>query len=192
MTHSNTKTIINLFESRGQSQYGSEAVSQLEHALQAALLAEQQGAPPHLIAAALLHDVGHLIHDLPEDAPDRGIDDAHELLAAQYLAKLVHHSVIAPIRLHVESKRYLCATKAGYFEMLSQPSIASLELQGGPMSNDELSRFEAHPAFEDAIKLRHWDDEAKVAGLPTPDLNHFIPVLEQVVISNSSINEIGN
>src|SRR5579871_1803106 len=134
--------IDRLFRERGRSRYGGEAVTQLEHALQAAALAEQEGARPALIAAALLHDVGHLLHDLPDDAPERDVDDRHESLAARWLAGRFGPEVVDPVRLHVAAKRYLCATAPGYLDGLSPPSLHSLELQGGPMSPGQARRFE--------------------------------------------------
>lgn len=165
--------LVELFREHGNSQYGGEAVSQLEHALQSADLAEQSGASPPLITAALLHDVGHLLHNLPEDAPEQGIDDHHEVLAARRLHKLFGPAVVEPVRLHVAAKRYLCAVESGYLEQLSAPSRLSLELQGGPMTSEEVSAFRAHPQCDAAIALRRWDDTAKVPGLPTPGLDHF-------------------
>ena len=171
--------ILELFERSGHSQYGAEAVTQIEHALQAVALAQADGAGPGLIAAALLHDVGHLLHALPADAPERGIDDHHENSAAHRLARLFPPSVTDPIRLHVAAKRYLCAVEPMYLEKLSGPSIVSLRLQGGPMSAAEVAAFETQPSFRDAVRLRRWDDEAKVPGRPTPTLAEFATYLRQ-------------
>jgi phosphonate degradation associated HDIG domain protein len=170
--------IRRLFRERGGSQYGGEAVSQLEHALQAAQSAETEGAQPSLIAAALLHDVGHLLHKLPDDAPDDGIDDRHEALAASWLSKRFGSAVVEPVRLHVTAKRYLCSVDAEYARQLSPPSQLSLKLQGGPMTPEEARQFEAHPFFDDAVRLRRWDEAAKVVGLPTPDLEHYARIVE--------------
>jgi len=169
--------ILELFARSGDSQYGHEAVSQREHALQAAWFAERAGAPPALIAAALLHDVGHLLHDLAEDAPEQGIDDRHEELAAQWLAERFGPEVVEPVRLHVAAKRYLCTTDPEYDRLLSPPSRLSLRLQGGPMTPEETAAFESGPHGRAAIDLRRWDDAAKVPGLPTPGLEHFAPAL---------------
>jgi len=167
-----------MFRKRGGSQYGGEAVTQEEHALQAALLAEQAGAAPPLVAAALLHDVGHLLHDLPEDAPDHGVDDAHEDLAAHWLQGWLPPETVEPVRLHVAAKRYLCATDANYFSRLSPPSILSLKLQGGPMSAEEICDFRSSPFFRDALRLRAWDEAAKIPALPTPTVDHFLKSVE--------------
>jgi phosphonate degradation associated HDIG domain protein len=165
--------VIRLFEARGRDAYLGEPVSQAEHALQAAHLAEAAGAPGPLVVAALLHDVGHLLHDLGEDAADRGIDARHERSGASWLVKNFGPRVAGPARLHVDAKRYLCAVEASYFEGLSDASKLSLALQGGPMTPDEVAAFEANPHHLDAIRLRRWDDEAKVPGLDVPGLDHY-------------------
>lgn len=184
---SRVEEIIELFAARGDSQYGGEAVTQLEHALQAALLAEQEQAPPELIVAALLHDVGHLLHDLPADAPDAGIDDRHENSAANYLCRHFPQRVVEPVRLHVPAKRYLCAIDAQYMQSLSQPSVVSLALQGGPMSAEEVAEFARHPYADDAVRLRRWDDAAKIPRLPTPPLAHFARYVRQTVLKSSPV-----
>jgi phosphonate degradation associated HDIG domain protein len=173
--------IARLFNERGDSEYGGEAVTQLEHALQGAMLAEQDGADSALISAVLLHDVGHLLHNLSDDAPDHGIDDHHEVLAARWLSRRFGPEVVEPARLHVAAKRYLCATDSDYQASLSPPSLLSLKLQGGPMSAEEARQFEASPHFKAAIRLRHYDDQAKVAGLATPDLGHFLELVRAVL-----------
>jgi phosphonate degradation associated HDIG domain protein len=178
-----TSEILELFRLRGDSQYGSEPVSQREHALQAAWFAEQQGADPCLVTAALLHDVGHLLHDLPEDAPDRGIDDHHETLAARWLQRRFPAEVCAPVQLHVAAKRYLCAVEPEYHNQLSPASILSLRLQGGPMSEQERMAFERLPGAAAAIRLRRWDDAAKITGLQTPPLEHFARQLDACLAS---------
>ena len=178
---------LKLYRERGDSEYGGEPVTQLEHALQCAMLAENENASPALIAAALLHDVGHLLHDvghllhqLPDDAPGQGVDDAHEELGYRYLAQTFGDAVAEPVRLHVPAKRYLCATDSEYFAKLSEPSVVSLKLQGGSMTDTEVAEFNANPFAEDAVRLRQWDDEAKIAGLETPPLEHFAQYLEAV------------
>ncbi len=172
--------LIKLLELRGDSQYGGEAVTQLEHALQSAALAEREQAPATLIAAALLHDVGHLLHNLPDHAPDEGIDDHHETSAGHYLRKLFPDAVTEPVRLHVAAKRYLCAVDPEYMGLLSQPSIVSLGLQGGPMSSEEVAAYRQLPHSEDAVRLRKWDDEAKDPEFVTPPLAHFAQYVREV------------
>jgi phosphonate degradation associated HDIG domain protein len=178
--HPITANILALFEDRGDSQYGGEAVTQREHALQAACLAQQAGASPALIVASLLHDLGHLLHGLPEDAPEQGVDDVHEELAARWLKQFFGAEVIAPVQLHVAAKRYL-SRDADYRRRLSAPSEQSLMLQGGPMSDAEAAEFAAHLHFDTAVQLRKWDDEAKIAGLKTPPIAHFAGYIDQVL-----------
>jgi [1-hydroxy-2-(trimethylamino)ethyl]phosphonate dioxygenase len=160
------------FARRGGDTYG-EGVSQLEHALQCAVCAERDGAAPALIAATLLHDIGHLVHDLPQDIADQGIDTQHESLGSAWLSQHFGPAVTEPVRLHVAAKRYLATTEAGYFELLSPASVQSLRLQGGPMSDEECARFAAEPFADDAVRLRRWDDEGKAVGATTPGLAHF-------------------
>jgi len=171
--------IERLFAARGQESYG-EGVSQLAHGLQCAALAERQGATDSEIVAALLHDVGHLIHDLPETIADEGIDTEHESLGAAWLSQHFGPEVSDPVRLHVAAKRYLCAAEAGYFDALSPASVQSLALQGGPMTAAEQAAFRREPGFEAAIRLRWLDDEGKDPALQTPPLAHFRKVVEAV------------
>lgn len=172
------RSIVEMFRKSGDSQYGGEAVTQREHALQAALLARKCGLPPAEIVAALLHDVGHLLHALPDDAPEQGIDDVHEELAAAWLEKHFVSEVVEPVRLHVAAKRYLCAVESDYFAKLSPPSVLSLELQGGPMTPTEVESFRNNRHHEAAVRLRRFDEEAKVPGMPTPTVEEFVSELE--------------
>jgi [1-hydroxy-2-(trimethylamino)ethyl]phosphonate dioxygenase len=160
------------FARRGVETYG-EGVSQLEHALQCAACAERDGASAALIAATLLHDIGHLIHDLPVDIADQGIDAQHESLGSAFLSQYFGPDVTEPVRLHVAAKRYLATTEPGYFDLLSPASVQSLHLQGGLMKADEATLFADEHYAEDAVKLRRWDDEGKIVGAKTPDLAHF-------------------
>ena len=167
--------ILELFRQRGDSEYGNEAVTQQEHALQTATLALDAGADSDLITAALLHDIGHLLHDLPDDAPDQGVDDRHEVTGAHWLEERFGEAVVGPVRLHVPAKRYLCAVDPQYYALLSAPSKQSLELQGGAMTPNEVAEFEGDPQFQRAVQLRRWDDEAKIPDAPTPALEDFAP-----------------
>lgn len=169
--------IVDLFETRGNEQYGAEAVNQTEHALQCATLAENEGASVELIAASLLHDLGHLMHEHGEDHLDFGIDDAHQYFALPRLRGLFSDAVLVPIRLHVDAKRYLCATESGYWDGLSPASKRSLELQGGVYSQEEAQAFIAQPYAPDAVQLRRWDDLAKVRDRATSSLLHFVDYL---------------
>jgi len=179
--------VATLFQSRGDSEYGGEGVSQREHALQAALLAQQAGANEALVAAALLHDIGHLLHDLPDDAPEQHIDDVHENRAAAWLTHHFGPHVTEPVRLHVAAKRYLCAVDPDYLNELSPPSVTSLRLQGGPMSVSEIAQFKTSSHYSSALRLRRWDDAAKVPSLVTPSVEEFVELLDRVAISEPPV-----
>jgi len=178
MLHPITQEILILFETNGGSMYGGEAVTQLEHALQCAELAKQHHATNELITASLLHDIGHLLHDLPDDASDNGIDDMHELLGERYLTKHFKLAAVEPVKLHVQAKRYLCATEPGYLESLSTPSKISLEFQGGVMNEEEVALFENNEFYKEAVALRRWDDLAKDPNLASPSINTFTTAIE--------------
>ena len=169
--------ITQAFAKRGHEGYG-EGVTQLDHALQCALCAERDGASEALIAATLLHDIGHMLHDLPEDVAEQGIDTQHESLGSAWLSQYFGPEVSEPVRLHVEAKRYLAAVEPGYYGRLSEASILSLKLQGGVFTSEEAKRFEELPFARDAVKLRRWDEEGKEVGMKTPDLAHFCRYVE--------------
>ena len=169
--------IATLLEGRGNGRYGLHDVTQLQHALQAAALAEAEGCSSALIAAALLHDVGHLVHDLGENPAGEGVDDRHEEVGRAWLGSIFGPEVTEPVRLHVAAKRYLCATEAGYSERLSPDSVLSLRLQGGPMTSAEAGAFRALPHAEAAVRLRRFDEAAKEKDLSTPPVAHFLPHL---------------
>lgn len=170
--------VVRVLRDEGGARYGREPVSQLEHALQSADLALRAGARPALIVAAMLHDIGHLTDPEAERADDEARDVKHEATGAQWLAGLFGEDVLTPIRLHVAAKRYLTAIDDGYMATLSPQSVRSLELQGGPYSEVEAERFIAARHAADAVLLRRWDDEAKVAGRITPPLEHFVPFMD--------------
>ena len=163
----------------GEQLYGYEAVSQLAHGLQCAAYAETEGASPDLIAAALLHDVGHLVDKHFERGQVNAVDRRHEAIGAAYLARAFPPSVTEPIRLHVAAKRYLCAVDDGYLATLSPASVRSLELQGGPYTAAEAETFIAQPYADDAVRLRRWDDLAKDPAAVTPPLAHLMTYVEQ-------------
>ncbi len=168
-------TVLGWLRHRANGFYGGEAVTQLEHALQCASLAQAAGAAPALVAAALLHDIGHLA--------DNGGDEKcpHGTLAARLLGGLFGPDVTEPIRLHIDAKRYLCATDPSYWSGLSAASKRSLEWQGGLFLRDDAAAFIAQPYSGDALRLRRWDDAAKVLGAPTQALEAFIPVMRTVM-----------
>lgn len=161
----------------GAEAYFGEPVTVLAHSLQSAWFVRRKGGADMLVAAALLHDVGHLLHDEGEDAADRGIDTLHEELGAQALAGHLPSAVLDPIRLHVAAKRYLCFAHPRYLAALSPASVESLALQGGPMTAEEAEAFLKLPHAHDAIALRHADDAAKVPQLAVPELETYRPLL---------------
>lgn len=165
--------LVALFEAKGSLAYG-ECVTQLEHALQCAMLAERDGADDALVTAALLHDIGHMVHRDAETAFEAGIDDCHERLGARYLQRWFVPAVTQPIALHVEAKRYLVACEPGYWNALSEVSRRSLQLQGGAMSFDELRRFSEQEGAFQALALRRWDDQGKAEGLRLAPLEYFL------------------
>jgi [1-hydroxy-2-(trimethylamino)ethyl]phosphonate dioxygenase len=176
----NIDEIFELLQERGHGSYFGEPVSQLEHALQCAHFAEQEDAAPSLVVAALLHDVGHLLHGEDEGVADGGTDMEHELLGDEWLSARFGPEVTQPIKLHVAAKRYLCATDPAYFGKLSPASVQSLKLQGGPMTLAEVAEFAADPFARNGIRLRHWDDLAKDPSLTVEPLSHYRPVLESI------------
>ncbi len=166
--------IARLMAENGRKQYGLHDVTQLQHALQSAWLAEQDGAEAPLIAAALLHDIGHMTHALGENPAAGGIDDRHEEVGYAFLAPWFGPEVTEPVRLHVAAKRYLCAAEPDYLARLAPDSILSLKLQGGPMTEAESAAFRALPHAEAALRLRRYDEEAKVKDMQTPPLETFM------------------
>lgn len=161
----------------GARRYGGEPVTQLEHALQSAAKAREEGASDALVAAALLHDVGHMLHQFERDAMKRGFDDAHEERGADLLARWLGPDVSEPVRLHVAAKRYLCAVQPEYWEGLSPVSRRTLDLQGGVFTANEAEAFIAAPFAADAVRLRRWDDLAKNPDRAVPDLQVYRDLL---------------
>jgi len=171
--------ISRAFADRGSEAYG-ENVSQLDHALQCAWLAQRDGADDSLIAAALLHDYGHLFEDRGDAAAHDRRDARHELHGAKALKRWFGPEVAGPVALHVLAKRYLCAAEPGYEAALSPASVLSLKLQGGRFTPAQCRRFERNQFATDAIHLRRWDDAGKVEGLVVPGLEHYWPLLSRV------------
>jgi phosphonate degradation associated HDIG domain protein len=178
--------IRDIYANRATKKYGLSDVNQLQHALQSATLAEQQGETPSLIVAALVHDIGHMVHDLSEDPASAGIDDRHEELGAAWLDRHFGPDVAEPVRLHVPAKRYLCAVDRAYFSLLSEDSVRSLALQGGPMSPDEVAEFEQHPHAKAAVRLRRIDEAAKDPNAITPTVDHFMRYVDLVLRATST------
>jgi phosphonate degradation associated HDIG domain protein len=174
--------ILAIFHQRGDEAYFGENVTTTEHCLQAAYFAQAAAAPPGLIVAALLHDIGHLIEDVPSDIADWTVDAQHERVGGRWLAQRFRAEVSEPVRLHVPAKRYLLATDAAYFEKLSPASVVTLKLQGGPMAAHEVAQFETEPFYKDAVRVRQWDDQGKFAGLKTPDVSDYRALIEAMAI----------
>ena len=174
--------ILAIFQKRGAGAYFGESVSMTEHALQAAYFAQTAAAPPGLILAALLHDIGHLVEDVPSDIADWTADAHHEEVGSRWLARRFGAEVSEPVRLHVPAKRFLLATDAGYFAKLSPASVITLKLQGGPMAAHEVATFETERYCKEAVRVRQWDDQGKVTGLTTPSLGDYRTLIENLAI----------
>jgi [1-hydroxy-2-(trimethylamino)ethyl]phosphonate dioxygenase len=173
--------IADIFLRRGSESYLGEAVTMSEHMLQGAFLAEQSGAGDELVAAALLHDIGHYTNEFGEDYIDQGFDNLHDEAGARVLHGFFPSVVVACVRLHVAAKRYLCATDPSYFGKLSKASVATLKLQGGPMSLEEAAEFRDDPFHAEAVRVRLWDEAGKVPGLRTPPFDYYAPLLQRVI-----------
>jgi gamma-butyrobetaine dioxygenase len=166
------KAIAELFAGPGARDYLGETITIGVHMRQAGALAEAAGAAAPLVAAALLHDVGHLRNET---------DDRHGEAGARWLSQWFGEAVTEPVRLHVAAKRFLCATEPGYFGLLSQESVRTLVLQGGPMTPEQAAAFEALPFAPDAVAVRRWDDEAKDPAVTPPGFAHFEPLLNSLL-----------
>ena len=184
MVHDLAHELRTLYESEGRRRYGLESISQLEHALQAAAVAEANSEPPAMILAALLHDVGHLVGGNHEDVAKEGVDDRHETVGAAWLEPRLGRMVSEPVRLHVAAKRYLCAVDPGYAASLALDSILSLSLQGGPMSKSDVESFLREASAQEAIRLRRLDERAKAPEARTPSFDHFLRYLSAATRSN--------
>ena len=183
MTALTIEGIEALFARRGGEQYSGEPVTQLGHALQCAALAEADGADAALVTAALLHDLGHLVADHGATPTLRGIDDRHQAAALPLLSSLFDKRVLGAIGLHVDAKRYLCATRPGYHAALSEDSKRSLVLQGGVFDAAQAATFVTHAGAADAVRVRVWDDLAKSPSMVTPSLTHFLERARRVVVA---------
>lgn len=184
MSTADLQHLVDLYDGPLARRFYDEAVTELAHGLQAAELARAAGASDALVAAALLHDVGHLVvGDLVAIDEDLDGDARHEAAGARHLRRWFGPEVCGPVALHVTAKRFLCAVRPGYLEDLSPSSVRSLAVQGGPMNGPEVERFRSNPAWADAVALREWDDQAKVAGAETTTFTDWLPLLESLRIS---------
>jgi phosphonate degradation associated HDIG domain protein len=173
--------LAEVFARRGAESYLGEAVTMAEHMLQGAFLAEREGAGDALVAAALLHDVGHFTGEFGAYTPADRKDRHHDRAGGAILAPFFPPEVAEPVRLHVAAKRYLCAVEPDYLKKLSRASTHSLMLQGGPMSEAEAARFRANPHHLSAVRVRRWDDAGKVAGMKTRAFADYAPMLQRLV-----------
>ncbi len=171
--------VIEVYERDGMARY-DEAVTQVEHAVQSAEWARRSGADDALVAAALLHDLGHLLSGDHRDGDFRERDLHHEEVAARFLSRWFGPEVTEPIRLHVAAKRYLCAVEPGYLDGLSPASVRSLELQGGPMSVADATAFAELDGATAATELRRWDDLAKDPDRHPVPLSTFADLLTRL------------
>lgn len=167
--------IFGLYEKHGHEDYIGEPVSQIEHMCQSAQLAEKEGFDEETILAAFFHDIGHLFSHLqPSDSMGGFGTKRHEQIGADYLRRLGFSEKIAKlVENHVQAKRYLTYRKPEYFDLLSEASRQTLIYQGGPMSENEAIEFEQDPLYEASLKMRIWDEEAKLEFIPIPDLNVY-------------------
>jgi phosphonate degradation associated HDIG domain protein len=180
--HPAIEFIVHCFETKGDGVYGDEQVTQRQHALQSAKLAMDQDASDSLVAAALLHDLGHILADEPmPDSRQKNLDDRHEYRAYDWLVDAFGKAVAEPIGNHVLAKRYLCTVEPGYLEKLSPTSHKSYLDQGGPLPPATCEQFEASEFFDDSVRLRRWDDLAKEPHLQTPPLESYLPLLERLL-----------
>ena len=179
MTADPIQVIADLFAGHGARDYLGEPVTQASHMLQAAALAQASAAPQPLVAAALLHDVGHFTSAITGHDLMRGTDNRHSAAGADWLAQWFGEEVTEPVRLHVAAKRYLCAVEPGYLAKLSPASVYTLGVQGGPMEAAELAEFEAHPQGGAALRLRRWDDAAKDPAARPTAFGYYRPLLRR-------------
>ncbi len=173
--------IGSIFDRRGGEEYLGEPVTMGEHMLQGATIAEQTGQPEEIIVGALLHDIGHFTSEFGTYHPDDTEDRHHEDAGAAVLERFFPSVITDCCRYHVAAKRYLCATKPEYFKRLSPASVHTLELQGGPMTADEVTAFEANPNLKEIIAVRYLDEAGKREGMETPDFWHFAPMVQRMV-----------
>lgn len=173
--------IGDIFERRGGEEYLGEPVTMAEHMLQGATIAEQNGMDEEIIVGALLHDIGHFTSEFGTFNMNDTEDRHHEDAGAEVLARFLPEVIVDCVRYHVAAKRYLCATKPDYFSRLSEASVHSLNLQGGPMSDDEVAQFEKNPNLGQIVQVRYLDEAGKRSGMKTPGYRHFAPMVQRMV-----------
>ena len=173
--------IADIFERRGAESYLGESVTMSQHMLQGAVLAEREGASDELVAAALLHDIGHYTSEFGPYSPDDTEDNHHDEAGAKVLEHFFPPVITECVRLHVAAKRYLCATDKTYYGKLSEASRHTLALQGGAMDETEVAAFRRNPFYAEAVRVRIWDEGGKDPQMATPPFRHYVPVLQRVV-----------
>ena len=173
--------LADIFERRGGEEYLGEPVTMAEHMLQGAYLAEQAGESEAIVTAALLHDIGHFTSEFGMFSMDDTHDRYHEEAGANVLAGFFPSVVTDCVRHHVAAKRYLCAVDPDYFDKLSEASVHSLNLQGGPMDTREVEAFERNPNLADIVKVRHFDDAGKLPDMEIPGFSHYAPLVQRVI-----------
>ena len=175
--HATADRVLDFLSTAGEMEYHGERVSQLEHALQAANLAHEDGGSEEEVIAALLHDIGHILPVEGRQMTSVGVV-AHDAIGAQALTDLgFSHAVADIVSGHVAAKRYLVATDAAYAARLSDASVDSLRLQGGPMSPEEVLDFSQSPNWQSMVRVRTWDDRAKTPGAEVPGLESYRELL---------------
>jgi len=176
--------IKTIFTTGISEEYLGEDVKLVEHMLQCADLAKEAGAPDYLVVASLLHDIGHLLVDDAPGAQDAGIDMHHDVVGAEWVATRFPVSVAEPIRLHVAAKRYLITTQKDYLAKLSPSSVHTLNMQGGALNQEEVIDFISRVGAEDAVRVRLWDDMAKIRDKPTSKLEDFKEAIDSLALSS--------
>ena len=178
-------TIVNflgdIFDRRGGEEYLGESVSMGEHMLQGATIAEQNGESEEIIVATLLHDIGHFTNEFGTFTMNDTEDRYHEDAGAKVLERFFPSIVIDCVRFHVAAKRYLCATRPEYLKQLSEASLHSLHLQGGPMNLEEVSQFEKNANLDKIVAVRYFDDAGKNPNMKTPDFSYFAPMIQRII-----------
>lgn len=173
--------LADIFNRRGSETYLGETITMTEHMLQTALNAENAGESSTLVVSALLHDIGHYTGEFPDDYIEQGVDNRHEYTGAAILEQFFPIEFTAPVRGHVNAKRYLCAVEPDYFAWLSDASVKTLELQGGSFDPIQVAEYEKNPHLNNTIKIRRYDDNGKVPGVITPNIDHYLKIVQQVL-----------
>jgi [1-hydroxy-2-(trimethylamino)ethyl]phosphonate dioxygenase len=167
--------------SNNKSLYLGENLTMSEHMIQTAMLAEKTKCNDDLICSSLLHDYGHFILESPAELLTINIDGQHEDIGYDYLKKFFRKEIVGPIKYHVLAKRYLAKDKK-YFDLLSEASKKSLELQGGVLNQEECNKFEAQKYFKSAILLRKFDEAAKKTNLKMKSIQDYQKLLTSKLI----------